>query len=78
MQQNYKLSQQKFLKFNDWEKIQQRGKNVAGKLWEFMELFELSLLLDAGIREREQARHLESLIQMQQLLRRKGRRPTAM
>ena len=71
MQQNYKLALQKFRKFNEWEITQNRAKSVTGKLQEYLELFELASLLEAGTREREQARHLESLIQMQGLLRRK-------
>jgi hypothetical protein len=75
MQQNYKLSLQKLRKFNEWEKTQNRAKSIAGRLQEFLELFELASLLEVGVREREQARHLEDLIKMQRLIKRKGRRP---
>ena len=65
MQQNYKLYLQKLGKFNEWERAQYRGKSVVGKLREFEELFELTMLTETRIREREQARHLASLVAIQ-------------
>ena len=65
MQQNYKLYLQKLGKFNEWERAQYREKSVVGKLREFEELFELTMLTETRIREREQARHLASLVAIQ-------------
>ena len=69
MQPDYKARLKQFQKYNEWEHKRYRRQSGRERLQQFADLFELTFLMEAQVRKREQARHLDGLIQIQKALR---------